>query len=316
MSDREKLSRAVKTIKELDFDVFLFRRLSNYISRNKGIEEEKATLETQAQRLPLLLTKLEGQRTKITNLDAECCGLKTEVSKLRPFAEKYDKFEKQRSELEEGRRTIIKNITTCKTQIQESLNQLDEIQRTKSEVKVLEKKIKQQALEIRAYKKLSEEIFGKDGIPTEILREKVPEIESESSEILSQISNGKFFTSINFSRKEEIVVQAVDINGEHPVFRFSAGEKMKINMALRLGISEVIAKRKGSKGKLETLIIDEGFGQLDTEGRKAVIGVINSLMERFKKIIVISHLEDIKDTFDTKLLVENIGGYSKVRIVS
>ena len=159
-------------------------------------------------------------------------------------------------------------------------------------------------------------IFGKNGIPTEMLKEIIPEIEEESSEILSQISNGKFFIDLNFSDKEEVVIQAVDVNGKHPVSRFSGGERMKINMALRLGISEVIAKKRGIKGVIETLIIDEGFGSLDAEGRSSVIDVVDKLITKFKKILVISHVEDIKDAFDTKLLVENIDGFSKVKFVS
>ena len=78
---------------------------------------------------------------------------------------------------------------------------------------------------------------------------------------------------------------------------------MRINLALRLGISEVIARRSGYKGKIETLIIDEGLGALDEEGRQATIEILRQLRQRFKKILVISHVDEVKDAFDTKLLI-------------
>jgi exonuclease SbcC len=78
---------------------------------------------------------------------------------------------------------------------------------------------------------------------------------------------------------------------------------MRINLALRLGISEVIARRSGYKGKIETLIIDEGLSALDEEGRQATIEILRQLRQRFRKILVISHLEDVKDAFDTKLII-------------
>jgi len=78
---------------------------------------------------------------------------------------------------------------------------------------------------------------------------------------------------------------------------------MRINLALRLGISEVIARRSGYKGKIETLIIDEGLSALDEEGRQATFEILRQLRQRFSKILVISHLDDVKDAFETRLVV-------------
>lgn len=316
MRERKKVNEAVKIISELNFDQIRFKKVQSYVVKNKGVEELTARLETNAQRLPSLQTKLGEQKTKIVNLNNDLKQLRIKLAVLEPLAAKYQKFETERDEKEKDKNQMIQELTACETQISGCEKRLVEILETKSKIKDLQKEIDRQSIEIQAYKKLHEEIFGKDGIPTEILKVIIPEIESESSEILSKTSNGKFFTSIDFSSKDEIEIKAHDMNGEHPVFRFSGGERMRINLALRLGISEVIAQRKGTRSKLETLIIDEGFGQLDTEGRKAVVEVVNSLMDRFKKIFLISHVEDMKDAFDTKLLVENVDGNSKVRFVS
>ena len=102
---------------------------------------------------------------------------------------------------------------------------------------------------------------------------------------------------------DQLVMEAEDETGHHPVTRFSGGERMRINLALRLGISEVIARRSGYKGKIETLIIDEGLSALDEEGRQATIEILRQLRKRFRKILVISHLDEVKDAFETRLIV-------------
>ena len=173
----------------------------------------------------------------------------------------------------------------------------------------MKRQVAAQAETIPIYEIL-ENAFGKDGIPTAILKDLVPEVEDGASRILQELSNGGMRISFQFGREtragtqtDELVVEAEDDAGRHPVTRFSGGERMRINLALRLGISEVIARRSGYKGKIETLIIDEGLSALDEEGRQATIEILRQLRQRFRKILVISHLEDVKDAFDTKLIV-------------
>ena len=157
---------------------------------------------------------------------------------------------------------------------------------------------------------LLEHAFEKDGIPTVILKDLVPEVEEGASRILQELSNGRMRVSFQFGREtragaqtDELVVEAEDDSGRHPVTRFSGGERLRINLALRLGISEVIARRSGYKGKIETLIIDEGLSALDEEGRQATIEILRQLRQQFQKILVISHLDDVKDAFESKLIV-------------
>lgn len=173
------------------------------------------------------------------------------------------------------------------------------------------------------YELLEKDVFHKDGIPTAILTEIVPEIEREASEILRALSNGRMDVSFRFGRKtktgkltEELIVEAVDQGRSHPVGRYSGGERMRINLALRLGVSEVVTKRSGYKGRIETLVIDEGFGPLDEEGRRATVEILQALRKRFKKILVISHIDDVREAFETRLVVSKpVGGYSTISVL-
>ena len=90
---------------------------------------------------------------------------------------------------------------------------------------------------------------------------------------------------------------------------------MRISLALRLGVSEAVTRRSGYRSTIETLAISEGFGALDEEGRRATVEIFQTLRQRFKKILVISHIDDVRDAFETKLVATRPGGGSYITLV-
>ncbi len=82
----------------------------------------------------------------------------------------------------------------------------------------------------------------------------------------------------------------------------SGGEEDVANLALRLAISQMIAERAGQP--LSLLILDEIFGSLDEERRAAVMDLLRSLADRFPQVILITHIEAVREGFDRILRVE------------
>ena len=62
-------------------------------------------------------------------------------------------------------------------------------------------------------------------------------------------------------------------------------------------------------------MIDEGFGSQDAQGRQRLIEAINLVRDDFEKILVITHLEELKDVFPTRIEVEKTDKGSQVRVV-
>ena len=94
---------------------------------------------------------------------------------------------------------------------------------------------------------------------------------------------------------------------------YSGGEAFRINFAIRLALSEILAQRAG--GRLQTLVIDEGFGSQDSQGRQRLIEAINLIRHDFAKILVITHIEELKDAFPNRIEVEKTEHGSQVRII-
>jgi exonuclease SbcC len=113
--------------------------------------------------------------------------------------------------------------------------------------------------------------------------------------------------------KETLDIQIRDLAGYRDYEMYSGGESFRINFAIRLALSHVLAQRAGAR--LQTLVIDEGFGSQDAVGRQRLIEAINLIRDDFEKILVITHIEQIKEAFSTQLLVEKTPHGSQVTLV-
>jgi exonuclease SbcC len=161
---------------------------------------------------------------------------------------------------------------------------------------------------------------GKDGIQALLIEEAIPEIEEYANNLLAKLTNNTAHLMIESLRdlksggtKETLDIKISDTQGVRPYEMFSGGEAFRIDIALRIAISKLLAHRAGTA--LQTLIIDEGFGSQDEDGLAAMIDVLNALQSEFATIIVVSHLPMMKDQFPIHFVVEKGSHGSMVRIV-
>jgi exonuclease SbcC len=150
--------------------------------------------------------------------------------------------------------------------------------------------------------------FGKKGIQALIIEQVLPEIEDEANRLLGRMTDGKMSVRLEtqrLSRKGEPVetldIRVSDELGTRDYEMFSGGEAFRIDFALRIALSKLLARRAGAP--LPTLFIDEGFGTQDSSGREKLVEAINSIQNDFEKILVITHIEELKDAFPVRIEV-------------
>ena len=150
----------------------------------------------------------------------------------------------------------------------------------------------------------------------------MPEIEEQANEILQQLSNGTMSLQLNTqgsykSKKDEIKetleILIQDPYGVREYEMFSGGEAFRINFSIRLALSRILAQRAGSR--LQTLVIDEGFGSQDEEGRARLAEAITAVQNDFEKILVITHLSELKEAFPSRIEVEKTLSGSHIEVI-
>jgi exonuclease SbcC len=168
-----------------------------------------------------------------------------------------------------------------------------------------------------------EQAFGKNGVPALLIEQALPQIEDKANELLDRLSDGqmsmRFVTQEKYKDekrndlKETLGIEISDTAGTRNYEMYSGGEAFRVNFAIRLALSEILAQRKGAR--LQTLVIDEGFGSQDAQGRQRLIEAINLVKKDFAKILVITHLDELKDAFPARIEVEKSERGSVVRVL-
>lgn len=82
-------------------------------------------------------------------------------------------------------------------------------------------------------------------------------------------------------------------------------------LAMALGLADVVQNTVGAI-QLKTMFVDEGFGSLDEYSREQAISVLNELAGEDRLIGIISHISELKESIDRKLLVNKTKSGSKV----
>ena len=202
-------------------------------------------------------------------------------------------------------------LAAQQTQAQETIwNVKGKLQRcSELEIKRKEKEklVAQASKQEKIYRDLAQ-AFGKRGIQALLIERALPEIEAEANKLLGRMTDNRMHIKIESQRetKKGNVIETLDINisdelGTRNYEMFSGGEAFRINFAIRIALSKLLTRRAGAP--LPTLVIDEGFGTQDSIGIEKLKEAINSIQDDFDKIIVITHIEELRDAFPNRINV-------------
>jgi exonuclease SbcC len=124
-----------------------------------------------------------------------------------------------------------------------------------------------------------------------------PDLSDLGSRFLRDLTVGRF-TELELDDDYQPVI----VEDGEPQTVLSGGEEDVVSLSLRLAISQMIAERAGQP--LSLLILDEIFGSLDEERRTAVVDLLRRLADRFPQVILITHVETVREGFDRVLRLD------------
>jgi len=134
-----------------------------------------------------------------------------------------------------------------------------------------------------------------------------PEISELASSFLTELTDARY-SELELDDQYNVLVLEEGV--PKPVI--SGGEEDLANLVLRLAISQMIAERAGQSFSL--LILDEIFGSLDEARRHNVVELLRRLQDRFEQVILITHIESVREGFDRVITVryDDESGASRV----
>jgi len=237
-------------------------------------------------------------------------SLKADNQKRQDLSKELDQLPQLASDLAQAE-TEHQALAAQQKQAQEAIwSMKGKLERlTELEIKRQEKEklVAQASREEKIYKDLAQ-AFGKRGIQALLIESALPEIETKANELLSRMTDNRMHIKIETQRETKAgnVVETLDIKisdelGTRNYEMFSGGEAFRINFAIRIALSKLLARRAGAP--LPTLVIDEGFGTQDSVGIEKLKEAINSIQDDFDKILVITHIEELRDVFPTRINV-------------
>ncbi|MCK4242723.1 MAG: SMC family ATPase [Dehalococcoidia bacterium] len=275
-------------------EVEVYEAMQRNLEQAQGsIDRERESLAEAEQAASAKEADLSAEAQKGEALSQALAALPEVEAELAEAQQVYDAFlERQRK----GRDKLV--------EVKTRLKDLTLREQSKAEKK---KELLQASREKGIYDELAA-AFGKKGIQAWIIEQALPEIEEEANRLLSRMTDNRMHVKMETQRayktKKAETLETLDINtsdelGTRRYEMYSGGEAFRINFALRIALSKLLARRAGAP--LPTLFIDEGFDTQDSSGKEKLIEAINSIQDDFEKIIVITHIDELKDAFPVRI---------------
>lgn len=272
--------------------------------------QESTTLKERVNTLSAYISKKELEVSNYNNLIEKNNNRITEINNL---VEVYEKSK----EVIENNRVILDTISSLKTKSNEIAAKLKNIGTeymnaysrkvsVSDQIKSIEEQMKQienYENELSAYQYYTVSI-GKDGVPYKIISDAIPKIEQEVNNILSQIV--EFTMGMETDGKNVNVYIKYD-DKKWPLELCSGMEKFISGLALRVALINI-----SNLPRPNFLVVDEGFGALDASNMAMIHSLFDYLKSNFDFIIIISHLDAMRDMVDKQLEIKKENGFSRI----
>ena len=306
--ETRRLQGEISEMGELEYSEEEHAAVKRRISALKPRWERHQALGVELEVLPRWEEEVKEQEARLGSLEEQRGKLEAEVQALgyregerKEAQAALDELVAQREAFNRDVAQVERELTRLKVEESSRAERLQELEQRERTAEELSRQLEEQSALSRAMRDFRESMMARV----------VPTLSEVSSRLFSELTDGKY---AGMRLNQEYEISIYDKGEEFPLQRFSGGEADLANLCLRLAISKVIAERAGSA--LNFLILDEIFGSQDQERKRNIMESFAQLSRQFAQILLITHIEDIKDLVNAVVVVsENEDGSSSVSVV-
>ena len=275
------------------------------------VQEAEQVLPQEQASLAQLEARWQREEQRLAEDQAELARLEQELQAL---SQAQRTWEQARRAAEEAHRAWEQ----AHGRLAATQQRLASLEGVRARYKELKKEIAQTRDQRRRYA-LLEEAFGRKGLQAMLIEAALPELENEANRLLARLSDGRMHVRLQTQREkrsggvqEVLDIIIADELGSRPYELYSGGEAFRVDLSLRIALSRLLARRAGAA--LQALFIDEGFGTQDAQGRESLVDALHMIQDEFALILVITHIDELKDHFPVRILVEKTPQGSVYRV--
>ena len=321
VDEQKQLAKLDKELAKLGYDTSAHDAAREKESELRSAEEEYSNLKAASEVSKQIQSEISNLRSETSNRKSEIINLETDYQTAKKNLEAAEAEAPNLYTAERELFRLREEENKKRSELGGAQQRVDVLSTQRTRKAQFETEREELLKQIAQHKTL-ERAFGKDGVPALLVEQALPQIETKANDLLDRLSDGqmsiRFVTQAEYKDKkrddlkETLDIQISDSAGVRAYEMYSGGEAFRVNFAVRLALSEILAQRKGAR--LQTLVIDEGFGSQDARGRQRLLEAINLVKDDFAKILVITHLDELKDAFPSRIEVEKTERGSTVRV--
>ncbi|UCG87066.1 MAG: AAA family ATPase [Gemmatimonadota bacterium] len=257
--------------------------------RKKSIE-----LQVKAEGAEQLVGEAELAEKKLSDHEARFERLRSSIASLGFSDEKYAEVRARYEKAEAAVREAELELASVQGDLKAAETGRDQVERRLKERKEREAQVRTIKRDLRMHDELDR---GFHDLRLELNAAMRPEIAERASTFLSDLTDARYS---ELELDEQYRTTVIEDGVPKPVI--SGGEEDLVNLVLRLAISQMVAERAGQP--LSLLVLDEIFGGLDESRRYNVVELLRRLGVRFPQVILITHIETVRNGVDRVLRVE------------
>ena len=238
-------------------------------------------------------------------------------NELAELTVKRDEYEENKEAIE-NLESLVTELNKCRYSIKQTKNKIESCEKKTLELVKLQGSQEQKLQNLREQKKEHEELrtefaaydlfmrcMHPNGIAYDVIKKRIPVINEEIAKVLANIVDFEVFFEAA-GNKFDISIKHPQYD-ERPIEMASGAEKSLSAMAIRLALLGVSSLPTG-----DLFILDEPGTALDEDNMSGFIQILELIKVYFKNVLLISHLDSLKDCVDMQIVIDKKDGYARV----
>ena len=278
--------------------------VSDHIEKYKTLNAKKQETEILVKDLKMGIERNNIALERINNAVLELNDKKLAYEQNREAIENLEKLLNDKSKFENEIKNISKTVEINKSDVLELYKKVGSYEQQLENILAQQEEFMKLQTEFSAYD-LFMRCMHSNGIAYDVIKKKMPVINQEIAKVLANIVDFEIFFDSS-GNKFDIFIKHPSYD-ERPIEMASGAEKTMAAMAIRLALLSV-----SSLPKSDLFILDEPGTALDEENMEGFIRILELIKVYFKNVLLISHLDSLKDCVDMQIVIEKKDGYAKV----